>query len=240
MKPFALSTEPPNEYHAFLQSEDWKKISETVKKRDGYKCQICGSTKQLQAHHIRYQDDEGNRAWAYLPYIVTLCRSCHEIITGAVEKGRRMTVTVPAFDVSRSGVMNIKETIDQKMRCAVYGAEAELVADVLFDLWRRTLKPDAGALNFRNRNVLKPIAEIVIETLRSQACRYGSLSYDVAYEMRVHQKINDFLARGYNYYRSQGCSEQEIMRTFKLPFDKVYKIREQAARLLKRGADDSG
>ena len=60
--------------------KDWRK---KVYKRDGFKCQMpqCGSNFRLQAHHIkkwasastlRYDIDNG----------ITLCRSCHERITG--------------------------------------------------------------------------------------------------------------------------------------------------------------
>ena len=51
-----------------------------VYKRDGFKCQLCKSTKRLEAHHIK--------RWAEFPQLrfdinngVTLCKICHRKIT---------------------------------------------------------------------------------------------------------------------------------------------------------------
>lgn len=52
-----------------------------VFKRDNFKCVLCGSKKQIQAHHIiRYADSHSGR------YAVgngaTTCNKCHKKITG--------------------------------------------------------------------------------------------------------------------------------------------------------------
>ena len=54
------------------------KWAKKVKERDGYKCQKCGSTENLQAHHIVpwLQDDAGRLRYD-LNNGVTLCRTCH-------------------------------------------------------------------------------------------------------------------------------------------------------------------
>lgn len=44
----------------------------SVKKRDGYKCQLCGSTHHVQCHHIDY-----NKRNSSLDNPVTLCSGCH-------------------------------------------------------------------------------------------------------------------------------------------------------------------
>jgi 5-methylcytosine-specific restriction endonuclease McrA len=48
-----------------------------VKQRDGYQCQRCGSTRQLEAHHIvpisaGGSDDPANG--------ITLCKDCHRAV----------------------------------------------------------------------------------------------------------------------------------------------------------------
>lgn len=49
----------------------------SVKKRDDYKCVICGSNEDLHAHHlIRFADSEEDRY--RIGNGVTLCKSCHE------------------------------------------------------------------------------------------------------------------------------------------------------------------
>jgi len=56
----------------------WRK---SVYKRDNYTCKMCGSTKNLQAHHVR--------RWADNPHLrfdvkngITLCVLCHDRVTG--------------------------------------------------------------------------------------------------------------------------------------------------------------
>ena len=50
-----------------------------VKKRDGYRCVICGSETDVQAHHIIPMQNDPDRRYAYrIGNGVTLCRKCHE------------------------------------------------------------------------------------------------------------------------------------------------------------------
>ncbi len=54
---------------------EWVKISKEIKKRDNYKCTICKSPKNLDVHHIDF--DENN----HVPLnLITLCRKCHKRI----------------------------------------------------------------------------------------------------------------------------------------------------------------
>lgn len=61
---------------AALGTSRWKRAREATKARDGYRCVVCGSRRNLRAghriHHARYagsHDDAGN-LW-------TLCQSCN-------------------------------------------------------------------------------------------------------------------------------------------------------------------
>lgn len=50
--------------------------TETVKKRDGGKCRVCGSTSKLHAHHIKLRSKHPELALD-LDNGITLCFSCH-------------------------------------------------------------------------------------------------------------------------------------------------------------------
>lgn len=62
-------------YRLFLQTDQWKKVSDLVKKRDGYRCRLCNSEERLTAHHRTYahRGDEIN----HLGDLTTLCHDCH-------------------------------------------------------------------------------------------------------------------------------------------------------------------
>ena len=66
-----------------MNTEEWKQVAEMVKERDGHKCVICGSTENLNAHHICYDGDclDEND-------IVTLCNRCHECLHDGIKKMR--------------------------------------------------------------------------------------------------------------------------------------------------------
>jgi len=63
-------------YTELLKDERWKWLSSTVKQRDNFTCQRCGSIENLEVHHTKYT--------SYLPwetpeqYLITLCYDCHK------------------------------------------------------------------------------------------------------------------------------------------------------------------
>ena len=64
---------------------EYRQFREIVMERDGYECQICGSTENLEVHHIK--------AFALYPELrtepsngITLCHMCHRKIHQIVEK----------------------------------------------------------------------------------------------------------------------------------------------------------
>ena len=67
-------------YHDYLKTDYWKAVSQAVKKRAGYRCQICNSQHDLQAHHRCY-DHRGNEL-NHLDDLTCLCRRCHAIFHG--------------------------------------------------------------------------------------------------------------------------------------------------------------
>lgn len=64
------------DYHKDLKALEWKSKRLKILNRDEYKCVKCGSTKNLQVHHIKYLS--GHKPWEYADkLLVTLCRECH-------------------------------------------------------------------------------------------------------------------------------------------------------------------
>lgn len=69
------------QYQAFLQSTEWKVISEIRKQMDGHACTRCGSKDCLEVHHKTY-DMHPQKGLLDLDNMVTLCHSCHSSTHG--------------------------------------------------------------------------------------------------------------------------------------------------------------
>ena len=57
-----------------LEEREYQELRERVLRRDGWRCQFCGSMTNLEVHHQQFRshsghDDEDN--------LITLCKSCH-------------------------------------------------------------------------------------------------------------------------------------------------------------------
>ena len=73
-------TNAQKRYQDYLKSPEWISVSTLVKKRAGYKCQVCNSPHDLQAHHRTYEN-RGNEI-NHLDDLICLCRRCHNIFHG--------------------------------------------------------------------------------------------------------------------------------------------------------------
>jgi 5-methylcytosine-specific restriction endonuclease McrA len=60
-----------------LATASYRNLWRRVLERDGWRCQGCGSPRQLEVHHIVKRSQLGNDADANL---ITLCASCHRHI----------------------------------------------------------------------------------------------------------------------------------------------------------------
>jgi len=56
-------------------SAAWQKARTAARQRDGNRCTACGSTENLEVHHIKSLAEGGNEF--ALSNLTTLCRSCH-------------------------------------------------------------------------------------------------------------------------------------------------------------------
>lgn len=62
-----------------LVSPKWKKKREEVFERYGKQCVECGSTKNIQVHHLIYR--KGHHLWEYnVDELIPLCKKCHQKI----------------------------------------------------------------------------------------------------------------------------------------------------------------
>jgi 5-methylcytosine-specific restriction endonuclease McrA len=57
-----------------LEAERYRELRKQVLRRDGWRCQLCGSMTNLEVHHQQFRshsggDQEGN--------LITLCFNCH-------------------------------------------------------------------------------------------------------------------------------------------------------------------
>lgn len=57
-----------------LNSQEYSGLRRLVLKRDSWRCQICGSMRHLQVHHIKFRSLRGNDSERNL---ITLCAKCH-------------------------------------------------------------------------------------------------------------------------------------------------------------------
>ena len=57
-----------------LNREQYGQLKTEVLNRDGWRCQGCGSTMNLQVHHLKKRSQLG---WDVPDNLVTLCASCH-------------------------------------------------------------------------------------------------------------------------------------------------------------------
>ena len=63
-------------YYQYIQTQAWEEMRQKVFRRDGFKCVICNEAKDLNVHHITYE----NLGAEKVSDLVTLCRNCHEEI----------------------------------------------------------------------------------------------------------------------------------------------------------------
>lgn len=61
-------------YQDYLASPEWQALRDAALKRDGARCQVCGSSNEPHVHHWAYPDNLGGDS---LENVVTLCAICH-------------------------------------------------------------------------------------------------------------------------------------------------------------------
>ncbi len=60
-----------------LEQQDYQKLREHVLRRDGWRCQLCGSMTNLEVHHKEFRSHSGTD---HENNLITLCLACHRPI----------------------------------------------------------------------------------------------------------------------------------------------------------------
>lgn len=68
-----ISVKNKEEYKAYLNSPRWQAIRKRLYREYDYKCDRCGSSKNIQVHHLTYENlgEEKDED------LVVLCQKCH-------------------------------------------------------------------------------------------------------------------------------------------------------------------
>ena len=96
------------DYESYINSVLWREKSRRIRKRDGYRCLICGTTDvPLEVHHLTY-DRLGEELDSDL---ITVCHDCHKRITQSwhdakdgIRAKRRYFALVSKYEYAREVV----------------------------------------------------------------------------------------------------------------------------------------
>jgi 5-methylcytosine-specific restriction endonuclease McrA len=66
----------PKGLRAQLSSESYAQLKLQVLNRDGWRCQNCGSSRNLEVHHQQFRSHSGDDSEENL---ITLCNYCHSL-----------------------------------------------------------------------------------------------------------------------------------------------------------------
>ena len=66
----------PKQPRLRLDSKSYERLREEVLRRDGWRCQCCGSSSSLEIHHKELRSHSGDDSEENL---ITLCAGCHSL-----------------------------------------------------------------------------------------------------------------------------------------------------------------
>jgi 5-methylcytosine-specific restriction endonuclease McrA len=67
----------PKQPRLRLDADAYQHLCRQILKRDGWRCQACGSMQQLQVHHEEFRSHSGDDSEENL---ITLCERCHGLL----------------------------------------------------------------------------------------------------------------------------------------------------------------
>ena len=69
-------------YKESLLSKDWQDIRNALINKRGYKCEKCGRARNIQVHHLGYENE-----WNFENEkdLMLLCKSCHNLAHQDIE-----------------------------------------------------------------------------------------------------------------------------------------------------------
>ena len=193
-------------YNEFLKTEEWNQIAQMVKDRDGHKCVICGSTENLNAHHIGYDGDclDEND-------IVTLCNRCHECLHDGIE------------------------TMREAVSGGVYKMLSEKLSDIVLDFYKRSFTKNEGRFEVCNHENFLKLQSVLDKSIKNQIRSNGALADAIGtlertvYEALSKDKIVaarvDFVQRALKI----GMKPLEIQARLKINEKQYYKLLKKAS-----------
>lgn len=194
-----------NSYEEFLNTGEWKQVAEMVKDRDSNKCVICGSTENLNAHHIGYDGDYLNEN-----DIVTLCNRCHECLHDGIE------------------------TMRDAVSGGVYKMLSEKLSDIVLDFYKRSFTKSGGRFEVCNHENFLKLQYVLDKSIKNQIRSNGALADAIgtiertAYEALSKDKIVaarvDFVQRALKI----GMKPWEIQARLKINEKQYYKLLKKA------------
>ena len=188
-------------YKEFLKTDEWKQIAQMVKERDGHRCVICGSTENLNAHHICYEGDclDEND-------IVTLCNRCHECLHDGIE------------------------TIRDAVSSGIYQMLSDKLSDIVLDFYKRSFTKSGGRFEVCNHENFLKLQAVLDKSIKNQIRSNGELADAIgtlertAYEALSKDKIVaarvDFVQRALKI----GMKPLEIQARLKINEKQYYKL----------------
>jgi len=72
----------PKQPRLRLDTDAYQQLCQQVFKRDGWRCQACGSMQQLQVHHKEFRSHSGDDSEENL---IALCERCHGLVHDNLE-----------------------------------------------------------------------------------------------------------------------------------------------------------
>ena len=188
-------------YNEFLKTEEWNQIAQMVKDRDGHKCVICGSTENLNAHHIGYDGDclDEND-------IVTLCNRCHECL--------------------HDGIKTMREAVSS----GVYQMLSDKLSDIVLDFYKRSFTKSGGRFEVCNHENFLKLQAVLDKSIKNQIRSNGELADAIGtiertgYEALSKDKIVaarvDFVQRALKI----GMKPWEIQKRLKITEKQYFKL----------------
>jgi 5-methylcytosine-specific restriction endonuclease McrA len=64
----------PDSFRARLDPASYEDLRQQVLRRDGWRCQFCGTMSNLEVHHQQFRSHSGDDSEENL---ITLCEACH-------------------------------------------------------------------------------------------------------------------------------------------------------------------
>ena len=196
-------------YDEFLNTEEWRQVAAMVKDRDGNKCVICGSTENLNAHHICYDGDclDEND-------IVTLCNRCHECL--------------------HDGIKKMREAVSG----GVYEMLSDKLSDIVLDFYKRSFTKNEGRFEVCNHENFLKLQSVLDKSIKNQIRSNGELADAIgtlertAYEALSKDKIVaervDFVQRALKIGMKPWEIQKRLKITEKQYFKLIKKIRDGA------------